>query len=104
VTKQCLNNDRSRIPAPGVQPVRQHAHCVTASQAEKPADPDDDPARFNQTADLARVHAVAYYLQNSFGIPGGLAAGDTMRGTKIFKSGSIRAFGAELLDSNGEAM
>jgi len=104
VTKQCLNNDRSRIPAPGVQPDRQHAHCVTASQAEKPADPDEDPARFNQTADLARVHAVTYQLQNSFGIPGGLAASDTMRGTKIFKSGSIRAFGTELLDSNGEAM
>ena len=104
MTKQCLNNDRSRIPAPRVQPVRKHAHCVTASQAEKSADPDEDPARFNQTADLAGVHAVTYYLQNPFGIPGGLAADDTMCGTKFFKRGSIRAFGAELLDSAGKAM
>jgi hypothetical protein len=47
---------------------------------------------------------VTYHLQNPFGIPGGLAAGDTMPGTNIFKGGSVRAFGAELLDSDGEAM
>jgi len=47
---------------------------------------------------------VTYRLQNPFGIPGGLATGDTMSGTNIFKRGSIRAFGAELLDSDGEAM
>ena len=87
-----------------MQPVRQQAHRVTASQAEKPADPDDDPARFHQTADLAGVHAVTYQLQNPFGIPGGLAADNTMSGTKLFKRGSIRAFGAELLDSDGKAM
>ena len=104
MTKQCLNNDRACIPAPGVQPIRQQTHRVTASQAEKPADPDDDPARFHQTADLAAVHAVTYHLQNPFGIPGGLAADDTMSGTNIFKRGGIRAFGAELLDSHGKAM
>lgn len=47
---------------------------------------------------------MAYHLQNPFGIPGGLATGDTMSGTNIFKGRSIRAFGAELLDSDGEAM
>ena len=47
---------------------------------------------------------MAYHLQNPFGIPRGLAASDTMRGTNIFKGRSIRAFGAELLDSDGEAM
>jgi hypothetical protein len=47
---------------------------------------------------------VTYHLQNPFGIPGGLATGDTMSGTNIFKGWSIRAFGAELLDSNGESM
>ena len=47
---------------------------------------------------------MTYHLQNPFGIPGGLATGDTMSGTNIFKRGSIRAFGAELLDSDGEAM
>jgi hypothetical protein len=77
---------------------------VAASQAEKPADPDDDPARFHQTADLAGVQAVTYYLQNPFGVPGGLTTGDTMSGTNIFKGGSIRAFGAELLDSADKAM
>lgn len=77
---------------------------MAASQAEKPPDPYDDPTRFNQTADLAGVHAVADHLQNPFGIPGGLATGDTMSGTNIFKGGSIRAFGAELLDSAGKAM
>ena len=104
MTKQRLDNDRACIPAPGVQPIRQQAHRVTASQAEKPADPDDDPAHFNQTADLAGVHAVTYHPQNPFGIPGGLATDDTMCGTKIFKSGSIRAFGAELLDSDGKGV
>ena len=74
---------------------------MTASQAEKPADPDDDPTRFHQTADLARIHAVAYHSQKPFGIPGGLTTGDTMSGTNIFERGSIRAFGAELLDSDG---
>jgi hypothetical protein len=104
VTKQCLDNDCACIPAPGVQPIRQQAHRVTASQAEKPADPDEDPARFNQTADLAGIHAVPNQLQNPFGIPGGLATDDTMPGTKLFKRGSIRALGAELLDSDGKAM
>ena len=77
---------------------------MTASQAEKPADPYENPARLLQTADLAGVHTVADYPQNPFGIPGGLTTGDTMRGTNIFKGGSIRAFGAELLDSAGKAM
>jgi hypothetical protein len=77
---------------------------MAASQAEKPTDPYDDPTRFNQTADLAGVHAVAYHPQNPFGIPGGLATSNTMPGTKIFKRWSIRAFGAELLDSAGKAM
>jgi hypothetical protein len=70
----------------GVLPVRQHAHCVTASHAEKPADPDEDPTCFNQTADLARVHAVPHHLQNAFGIPDSLAASNPMRGTKVFQS------------------
>jgi len=74
---------------------------VAASQTEKPTDPYENPARLLQTADLARVHAVAHYPQNPFGIPGGLAAGDTVPGTNIFKGWSIRAFGAELLDSDG---
>jgi hypothetical protein len=47
---------------------------------------------------------VTYYLQNPFGVPGGLTTGDTMSGTNIFKGGSIRAFGAELLDSADKAM
>ena len=87
-----------------MQTVRQQAHRATASQAEKPADPYEDPTRFHQTADLAGVHAGTYHLQNPFGIPGGLATGDTMSGTNIFKGRSIRVFGAELLDSDGEAM
>jgi len=77
---------------------------VTASQAEKAADPDNDPARFNQTADLAGVGAVTYQLQNPFGVPGGLAADDTMLGTKTFKRKCIGVLGAELLDSGGKAM
>ena len=87
-----------------MKPVRQQAHRVATSQAEKPADPNDDPTRFHQTADLARIHAVTYHPKNPFGIPGGLTTGDTMSGTYIFKGESIRAFGAELLDSDGEAM
>jgi hypothetical protein len=87
-----------------MQPVRQQAHRVAASQTEKPPDPDDDPARLNQTANLPGVHAVPDQLQNSFGIPGGLAAGDTMCGAEFLERWSIRAFGAELLDSDGEAM
>jgi hypothetical protein len=47
---------------------------------------------------------MTYHLQNPFGIPGGLATGDTMSRTNIFYGRSIRAFGAELLDSDGEAM
>lgn len=47
---------------------------------------------------------MAYHLQDPIGIPGGLATGNTMSGTEIFKRGSIRAFGAELLDSAGKAM
>ncbi|MEK7995091.1 MAG: hypothetical protein AAB403_14895 [Planctomycetota bacterium] len=47
---------------------------------------------------------MTYHLQNPFGIPGGLTTGDTMSGTNIFKRGSIRTFGAELLDSDGKAM
>ena len=66
--------------------------------------PYEYPPRFHQTADLARIHAVAYHLQDPFGIPGGLTTGDTMRGTNIFKGRSIRAFGAELLDIDGKAM
>jgi hypothetical protein len=77
---------------------------VAASQAEKPTDPYENPTRFNQTADLAGVHAVAYHPQNPFGIQGGLTTGDTMSGTNMFNGGSIRAFGAELLDSTGKAM
>jgi hypothetical protein len=77
---------------------------VTAGQAEKAADPDYDPGRFKQTADLAGIGAVAYQLQDAFGIPGSLPADETMLRTKIFKRGRIGALGAELLDSRGEAM
>jgi hypothetical protein len=77
---------------------------VTASQAEKTPDPDDDPARFIQTADLSGVHAVTHQLQNSFGIPGGLSADDTVLGTKTLKRRCIGALGAQLLDSGGKAM
>lgn len=101
MTKERLDNHCACIPAPRVQPVRQQTHRVTASQTEKPADPDDDPTCFHQTADLAGVHTVADYPQHPFGIPGGLTAGDTMSGTNSVKGWSIRAFGAELLDSDG---
>jgi hypothetical protein len=47
---------------------------------------------------------VADQLQNPFGIPGGLAADNTVLRTKIFKSGGIGAVGAELLDSRRQAM
>jgi hypothetical protein len=47
---------------------------------------------------------VADQPQDPFGIPGGLATSNTMPGTKIIKRWSIRAFGAELLDSDGKAM
>jgi hypothetical protein len=47
---------------------------------------------------------VTNQLENPFGIPGDLATGGTLSGTNIFKGGSIRAFGAELLDSACKAM
>jgi hypothetical protein len=47
---------------------------------------------------------MAYQLQNSIGVPRGLAADDTVLGSQIFESGRICALGAELLDSRGKAM
>lgn len=104
MSEQSLDDDRARVPAPRMQPVRQQTHRVTASQAEKATDADHDPGRFKQTADLAGIGAVAYQLQNPSGIPGGLAAGDTVLRTKIIKGGRISASGAELLDSPDKAM
>ena len=104
MSEQSLDDDSARIPTPGMQPVRQQAHGVTAGQTEKAADPDHDPGRFKQTTDLAGVHAVADQLQNPLGIPGGLAAEDTVLKTQTPKRRCLSALGAELLDSGGKAM
>jgi hypothetical protein len=77
-----------------MQPVRQQAHCVTASLAKKPADPDENPAHFNEPADLAGIHAVTNNPEFSFGIPGCLPANSTMTGTKMFKARRVRTLGA----------
>lgn len=87
-----------------MQPIRQQAHRVAADQAEKTLDPNDDPTSFNEAADLPRIHAVPYQLENTFRIPGGLAADDTKHGTKIIERRSIVPACAELLDTNSEAM
>jgi hypothetical protein len=87
-----------------MQPVRQQAHCVAASQAKKPADPDDDPARLDQSADLSGIHTMPNNLEFAFGIPGCLPAYFTMAEAKIFKRRRFRASCAELLDSNSKAM
>ena len=53
---------------------------------------------------MPRIHAVLYQLENTFRIPGSLAADDTKHGTKIIQRRSIVAACAELLDTNSEAM
>jgi hypothetical protein len=104
VTVQSFDDDRACVPTPRMQPVRQQAHRVAADQAQKASDPDNDPSCFNQPANLAGVHAVSNQLQNSFSIPGSLAAEDAKPRTKIFQRRSICAPSAELLDSNSEAV
>ncbi len=104
MSEQSLDDDRACVPAPGMQPVWQQAHRVAATQTEKAADPDHDPGRFEQTADLPGVGAVADQLQNPFGVPRGLTADDAVLRTKIFKSGCVVTLGAELLDSRRKAM
>lgn len=104
MAEQSFDDDRACVPAPGMQPIRQQTHRVTADQAEKALDPNDDPTSFNQPADLPRIHAVPYQLENTLRIPGSLAADDTRHGTKIIQRRSIVAPCAELLDTNSEAM
>ena len=101
---QSFDDDRARVPAPWVQPVRQQAHRVAAGQAQKALDPDDNPARFDKSPNLARVHAVSNHLQSSIAIPGSLTAEDTKQGTKNFPRRGVRTPRAELLDSKCEAM
>ena len=101
---QCFDYDRARIPAPGMQPVRQEANRVAAGQAQKALDPDDDPACFSKPPDLAGVLAMPNHLQGTIPIPGSLTAQDTKQGTKNFARRGVRAPCAELLDSKCEAM
>ena len=42
--------------------------------------------RLDESAGLARIHAVAANLNLAFGIPDALSANSTMIGTKIFKA------------------
>ncbi len=67
---------------------------MAASQTNKPANPDEDPARLDESADLAGIHAVADNLNLAFGIPGALPAKSTMIGTKIFKARRVSTLGA----------
>ena len=77
---------------------------MAADQAQKASDPNNNPARFHDPTDLARVHPVPNQLQGAILVPGSLTAEDAKQGTKFFQRRSIRAPGTELLDSNNKAM
>jgi hypothetical protein len=86
-----------------MQPVRQQTHGVAAGQAQKAPDPNHDPGLNNPT-DLPGVHAVSDNLQNPFRAMGSLSADEAKLRANILQRRSIRAFGAELLDSSNQAM
>ena len=104
MAEQSFDDDRTCVPAPWMQPIRQQAHRVAAGQAQKAPDPNDDPTSFNKSANLSRVHAVPDQLQNTLGAPGRLATEDTILRTESLQKRGIRASRAELLDTNGKAM
>ena len=55
VPPESLDDDRGGIPAPGMEPVRQAADRMAASETEEAPDPDDDPGRFGETPNLAAI-------------------------------------------------
>ncbi len=104
VAIQRLDDRGSRIPTPGVQPIRDQTHRMAANQTEKPPDPDHDPSGLDQATDLAGIHPVSHYLQHTLGVSRCLPAEDAESGSNVFQRRSVCAPCAELLDTLCEAV
>ena len=76
---------------------------MATSQAEKAPDPNHDPG-LNKSANLPGIHAMSDNLQNSRRVMRSLAANDAKVGTQILQRRRTHTSGAQLLDSNDEAM
>src|SRR5712691_2766675 len=103
VTVECFDNDRRRIPAPGVQPIRQTAHCPFTTPAPVTPHPNLDPA-FIPAAHLTRIHSVSLHLHCAVVIPCQLPAVRAPSRTKLLHRGSARTSSAHLLDTSSQAV
>ena len=104
VPVESFDDHRGGIPAPRMEPVGQAADGVPADTTQEAPNPDDEPTRLGQAADLPAIHAVTDQLQNTLGAPGRLATEDTILRTESLQKRGSRASCAELLDTNGKAM
>src|SRR5437867_8370018 len=104
VPVESFDDHRGGIPAPRMEPVGQEADGVPADTTQEAPNPDDEPTRLGQAADLPAIHAVTDQLQNTLGIAGRLAAAYAGLGAEPRDGWSVRAARAELLDGNGKAV
>src|SRR2546428_1349625 len=103
VTVERVNNDRRRIPAPWVQPIRQTAHRPFTTPAPVTPHPNHDPP-FIPAAHLSRIPSVPLHLHRAVAIPRQLSAVHAPSRTKLLHRRCARTPGTDLLDTRSQVV